>query len=397
MTTQNINYFKKKYIKFFWIDYLEFKHSHKLLKFDFIESIDEDNSNFGYTDLEINWTNLHFKYQKVGAKWYKKAYIFDTIVDWHSIPMFILLYWWKNWAMTSNWKVAFYSSFFASINYYFNFTSSEFISKFFYLEPKNLTRLDIACDISLKLPSILKLFNSKTKFHSQLWDDEKYKWFFQTYYTNQIQSDKNRNMQIRLYDKILDSVKKHKWFLFPHLKNNSEIRRLELELRTDTCKRLPYSILDILDNKNDILSKIFWEKVWKFIPLFSELGSVSLLPYENRESSLKFDYLELWHIPDIYMKRVEWYLKSILDNTWQNWFFQLLLWALFDDFSIKEGSDGKTKKFIKTKRDPLILLDDLINYYNKKLNIPLWLIRNTLRKYKKHSSLTASEIQNIFN
>jgi hypothetical protein len=47
----------------------------------------------------------------------------------------------------------------------------------------------------------------------------------------------NRHYLIRIYDKVLDTWKKHKAFLYPHLENNNDVRRIELELRPEQAKR----------------------------------------------------------------------------------------------------------------------------------------------------------------
>jgi hypothetical protein len=95
---------------------------------------------------------------------------------------------------------------------------------------------------------------------------------------------------------VLDTFKKQKSFLYPHLKHNVDVRRIELELRPIECQRYLYSITDFLENKDSIIQKIFInylnknidEKIDDF-----DYKNLELTTYINSKYDLRGSYLEL--------------------------------------------------------------------------------------------------------
>jgi hypothetical protein len=92
------------------------------------------------------------------------------------------------------------------------------------------------------------------------------------------------------------------------------MKRIELELRKDTCGRLDYSIVEILDNKNNVLGRLFAKYFNKFSDFELPLD-IALLPYSQTESSLRESFLSLGHIPDRYLAQANGFIKNICENT----------------------------------------------------------------------------------
>ena len=314
----------EKYI-FFWLDELEFNVSD--IKTDFIFyndlelNLDQDNSSFAYIEI---W-DLDFMYKKIFVKWYDYWIEFLTSIDDIPVPCFTILFWKENKIWKSKDKVVIYSSFFV-LEYLekLPFTIKEFILSSF-INPV-LYRLDLALDLPLTIKELQETFYSWIKFFSAIWEDKKHPEFHQTYYIKNPQNSQNRKYIIRIYDKILDTFKKKKQFLYPHLENNNDVRRIELELRPIECERLPYTIEELLDNKNKCLKTIYFSYFNKNInPDYILLDpKIDLKKYTNQKINLQEIYLKEKHIPKDYITRVYWYIRNIFTSTWYNGLFQTI-------------------------------------------------------------------------
>lgn len=325
---------KKDYL-FFWLDELEFT-LWDIKKDVYISdtstqekplwNLDDDNSNF----WEINFASFDWTYSNIKPKGYEKWLMFQTVIDWKSIPCFWLLKGRHNkWINNpSKDKVVFYSSFF--VLEYLNklpFKLSEFYENYFTSETQ-LYRLDVALDVPYKIPDLKNKIFPKVNFFSQIGRDTKHPEFSQTYYINNPQNDKNRKYIFRIYDKIKDTFVKKKWFLYPHLKNNPDVRRIELELRPEECKRLPeQNISNILNNNDKIIQKVFTKFFNRFTEKQLAYKDIELTPYKNKQYNLQDLFLEKWHIPTDYMLRVHWYIRNVYEATGYYGLFQVILWV----------------------------------------------------------------------
>ena len=203
---------------FFGCDMLEFvvEDIRKDVFFDYYwieinRNIDMDNTN---NSLIYLFDHI-FTYRKSYFKWWFVWYIFSTSIDDISIDCFALqdsksIF---NWKQESKSKVIFYSSFFVleKMNK-LNFTLTEFYESLF-PEYCQLYRIDIAIDIPNTIKDLQEWLFSETKFFSQIGEDLKHPEFSQTYYIKNPQNSQNRSYIFRIYDKVLDTFKKWKWYL----------------------------------------------------------------------------------------------------------------------------------------------------------------------------------------
>jgi len=242
--------------------------------------------------------------------------------------------------------------------------------------------MDISYDTTEELPKLIKRFDKNVKFHSQIGDDAKYQGYFQTYYTSSVQNSTNRTRQVRIYDKILDSFKKKKSFLFPHLKGKEEVRRIELELRPDYCKRIVMHPFDILDNFDNVLSNIFQKNMSKYSTYYSNVVIAGLKPYDLAgDSMLKEIFMQTGQIPKDYMSRVNGYMSSVFENCGYRGLYQVTLGVTFEHAWVTD-MQVRQKRMIPTERDPLAVLDGFIRYLSDDLGIPPWRVWKTLEKHK---------------
>ena len=367
----------KKYI-YFWIDHFEF--SVWSLKRDFfmydelVWEIDKDNTPDWFIDIE--W--LIFKYDRINANWYWDWLKFETSIDWIPVSCFALVKWWdikwlNNWAKSKD-KVILYSSFFVldSLNK-LPFTLQEFVWLLFNYENALLYRLDLALDVPLTIKQLSPIFLDMQKPDSWIWTDKKHPEFYQTYYLWNPKNSENRHSLIRIYDKVLDTWKKHKWFLYPHLKNNKDVRRIELELRPEQAKVYhKYSILDLLQDKNNIINSIFSKYINKRIPekYHLEIWSLKIKKFSKRKFDLKQAYLDYWHIPKDYLKHSYWYIKNVFHNTGYNWLFQLLFNQEHSDIFLQKNIKTSINQILQNR--PYNLCIDSKTTINQNTNIKNW-------------------------
>lgn len=392
-------------VKFFGLDFLEIVYPREYLKFR-LTPIDQDNTSFAYHEFTIDGQSFTCKYDKFSPQGYDHGFKFVTVYDGKVVDCFALLMGKKESKITSRDKLVLYSGFFVlGSNGYFRFSIADFLRKYFpfLIASSMLTRLDIALDLDMALPKIIKYFDKSTKFHSTIGDDKKHEWFFQTYYTNNIQSTKNRTRQIRIYDKILDSFVKQKSFLFPHITGAKELRRIEVEIRELYAKRIPYTVFDILDNIDNCIVKLFQDNMATYSSYFSKWG-IFLLGYNVKDCQLRKNYIDAWQIPPDYNVRFQGYLRKVLSETGYDGLFQILV-----DVYTSEQSSKPVRVFgrgvhIPCKRDPLLILDNYVRYLLEKQLVPsrkVWRVLKNFRYDKGSDDLPPSVLmhhaQNIFS
>lgn len=229
-----------------------------------------------------------------------------------------------------------------------------------------LHRLDIALDLSFDIETINNTIFKNVNFFAQIWRDKKNDTFSQTYYIGNPRSDTNKKYIFRIYDKILDTVKKQKAFLYPHLINQDNVRRIELELRAEECARIIYfDVYDILQNKDNCVFSIFSNFFNKNSAIKLNSTGISLTSYSNENIDLRKIYLETNQIPYDYMSRANWYIKNIINNTSYNWLFDTIL----------KNIPNNPKKL-----NNLIDLLDWLLIYCKNSNLSNSLIKKILKK-----------------
>jgi len=347
----------KDYI-FFWLDELEFTiddYKKSVLIYDeenlqpLVWDLDFDNSNQWY----INFATLNWSYTSFSTRGFEKWLKFSTIIDKKNIDLFCILKWRENkWIdRKTKDKVVFYSSFFVLENSNkLPFSINEFFETFFDWK-KTLYRLDIAFDLPYEIKKIKQNLFKNVNFFSEIWIDKKHPEFSQTYYIKNPLSNTNRKFIFRIYDKILDTWRKKKGFLYPHLENNPDVRRIELELRPEECKRFVWiNITDILINKNKCVQKIFTKYFNRFTEKKLKYDDIVLKKYVNEKFDLNSFYLENWHIPKDYVSHFHWYIKNIYQNTWYKGLFDCILWVKKTyEQTIKTKTTSFQAEFLKSK------------------------------------------------
>jgi len=361
-----IQYIQKQ--KLFWgLDHLELyledfsflidDHGNEI---DFESQFIEDDKWAFYIEL---YSRL-FSVNKFYPKWYSHWYQFTLSISDIPVTLFAINYPLKREHRKS---LVIHSAFFITQDHTW-IPILQFVKDNFLID--SIRRLDIALDLPIPILDLLMKYFQKVHFHSQIWKDPKAEWFHQTYYIWQLQSDINSKYLIRIYDKLLDTWKKGKWFLYPHLRNNSDVRRIELELRRDECQRLQYTYQDILTNYDNCIQQVFSHYINKHWSI--QLPSnIPLTPYQYNEFDLSTAYNDLWYIPQRYLSSVRWYLKKVITNTWYRWLSQVLSTCEYD----------YQWKIIKMNQyEQLKFLDSYILYLKE-----IWLRKSLIKKLlKKH-------------
>lgn len=320
-------------IKYFGIDHLEIDFLPTTI--EYCKSLDIDNSNYGYTEIQMHGKTYHLWYMAFNPSGYWPSYQFSIALHDRPVPLFAIMYGTKKADIESKSKIVFYSWFFVvTQNGMLPFTMFEFIEKYFpriqtpwNLAPRNyeIKRLDIALDLALPLPDILAKFDKITKFHAWIWIDKTYEDHHQTYYTADTKKTQNRYKLIRIYDKILDSFTKKKTWLFPHLHTNEEIRRVELELRKHACEALTFTLEELLQDAHTCLSRVFRSHLSSYSTFFQkEIENLHSTRYSLDPQDLKNYYLSHNHLPIDYAKTFLWYTRKIVDAIGEKNLLQLL-------------------------------------------------------------------------
>lgn len=361
---------------FFGCDMLEFtifslKHDTYFKDYWLLLNLNTTNTQLAYIDL----FDMTFTYHKIQLKGYDFWLQFSLVIDWLTVYCFTLCFWTDifNWKSRSSDKVVLYSSFFILEKLWkLTFTLNEFYNTLFKTETCKLYRLDLALDLKTDIKELQNTIFNWIRFFSQIWEDKKHPEFSQTYYIKNPQSCQNRRYLIRIYDKILDTFKKQKGFLYPHLINNYDVRRIELELRPIICKK--YHNKDIsylLTNKDDLLYNIYIEYLNDNINQNYKLNfdDIPKVPEPNKQVfDLKTAYLQLWHIPKDYISQAYWYIKTIKNTVWYPWLYQLLSkWTKFLDW--------KNIEWYQPLKNLTESLEELIKYM-----INEWISQKLIRK-----------------
>lgn len=309
---------------YFWVDFLEFtidnfKNLNFSKKYDFTFNLDLDNSSQWF----INTDYWIFSYRKVNFKNYNWWLIFTISIDWVAFDIFYFAFWAVNKAkIKTKSKIWFYSTFFVLENIWkLPFSILDFYLQNFQNSRNSLHRLDICLDVSADIETLNYTIFKDVNFFSSIWKDKKNNMFAQTYYIKNPLSSQNRFYVFRIYDKILDTFKKWKNFLFSYLEDYEDVRRIELELRQDSCSMIAHNIEDILKNEKFIWEQIFKRYFWRCCNIielqklswFENISELDLKTKIKNRIDLADVYWSLWHIPKNYISMANWYIKKIYD------------------------------------------------------------------------------------
>jgi len=378
---------------YFGIDFVQIY----LLKehIDFFDSlvfeIDEDNSQSAYILLDSH----NFQYSKIHPKGYKLGLKFSLNVTGKIIDAFALNF--EKYKLTETGSVDFgkitltlYSQVF-SISHLWHFDLYGFLLSHFRIWPHNkLKRIDFCADFTRPKKDIIPYFNyyeiqtlqgiQKVQFHSKVGRTKSGD--YETYYTRQVQSDKNRYMVTRIYDKKKDTFKKQKWFLYTHLWTE-DVNRVEVEIRKEYAWTIAHSFTEILSTPQlqfNLFIKFLNKDLAPIHQLIPQdvkaIKSIVLngpwkddyLKNLHREGNLADNFQRLGFIPKEYLRIANGYAKTILNITGYKWFFQYILWNYFEAPQVHEFPSWK--KWISYKwRSPEVMLEEYVNYLKNSLHL----------------------------
>jgi len=139
--------------------------------------------------------------------------------------------------------------------------------KFFGYEIEKFKRVDVCMDIEEDIHYIWELTKDKIqqKTHEPIWKG----WVLETIYIWERDREKNTYQLIRIYDKILDTKKKNKTFLYPEHDWKKHITRHEIEFRRDKAKYLKPEHLTETRYLFKIFSAIIYPYNWQYYKFIS--------------------------------------------------------------------------------------------------------------------------------
>lgn len=127
-----------------------------------------------------------------------------------------------------------------------------------------LKRVDLAIDIVKSIEEVVSNFRKLNCKWSKFYDD---KGNIQTYYIGEKKNTLNKNILIRIYDKITDIKQKEKQFLYTDYLKKDFITRIEIEFRVEMLKFLR---LEQLLDKSYIFS-LFTTYISKHTKIFENI------------------------------------------------------------------------------------------------------------------------------
>lgn len=365
--------------------------------------INDTNTSAWYIDYTLNDKNLRFKYSLVTPTWYLQGFKFETVFEWEIIDLFHVSFWDSSWTIKTRNKITFYSSFLVSYwpDFIFDFIQDFFIDEYI----DWLRRFDIALDLPENKQNLIKTFK-KIPSSEIGWNREE-KERETIYFWNR----KNKTTLVRIYDKIKDTLKKWKSFLYDFW-DAENVTRVEIEFWLNFIKWvnreieiLKYWSL-LLDSKT--LRDVFFSRINDYLWYFSQeefLKNYKMVKYTPRVDNVDNYFLKYWQLPSYHKKVVErcWkYIKML----WLEQFLSIVYsWLedneiidIFDNFFSsyrfriknrisKKYKDIKKKNF-KEKNE---LTEEILSYlfdYNQDLSdelaFELWV---TFDKFKKRNNL----------
>jgi hypothetical protein len=248
------------------LDHLEiFFSSNDIFKPEiwFNYNINDTNTSFSY----INNNDLELQYKIVTPKNYVKWFTFSFIFNWKIIDAFNVSFWDNQKDIKTQNKITFYASFILIYwkTYILDLIDNIFLTKNF----NDLRRFDIACDIPETKEKLISHFKQKPTTELNF-NNEKNE--YETYY---FWLRKKYNILIRIYDKILDTFKKNKQFLYD-FKDIENLTRFEIEFWYNEIRKINNNpklkekiTYKTLLSSEKILRDLFFSRAIKYNSFFS--------------------------------------------------------------------------------------------------------------------------------
>ena len=169
-----------------------------------------------------------------------------------------------------------------------------------------IKRLDIALDIRNPIKKIYKNFNKRKWKGSEFFDETG---TIQTFYIWEYKKASNKNMLIRVYDKIADIKQKEKQLFYPDYLKLDNVTRIEIEFRSELLKYL--KLEQLLDK--DFLYKIFTNYISKKTKLFDKIKDESTEKFKRDSKEVDISELRYNEIMKTrYINSFVWYAKKFL-------------------------------------------------------------------------------------
>lgn len=303
---------KKDDIINFNIDYIELFWTLKNYK-EVLKWIDDDNSNFRtykwYTLVKTeNLRNYQFKV----TFWKSDTPVFAWYL-WDMLNMYI---------ETKDYFVVYWSAFnllsLAEIIDFINENISTDYWSLYYIKNLNkrlsekrdysfiLKRLDLALDVIKPIKDVTDNFRTLKSKWSKFFDD---RGNIQTYYIWEKKNSMNKNLLIRVYDKIADIKQKEKQYLYTNYLKEKFITRVELEFRSESLKFL--KLEQLLDRS--YMFNLFTSYISKHTEIFNKLKNDTPLKLKKLSKSITLEDLHSRQISkDRYLNTFLWYSKKFL-------------------------------------------------------------------------------------
>jgi len=327
---------------------------------DFLTWLSENSSTWVYkyfdsADLQhYNFSCVIFK-----IKWYSKHFSFSYRAEWVELEnCFSITYWASNWAVSSSNKIAFSGAF---LHYFwYDFTLRLIEYSFNTKDFLWLRRFDIALDLPEWKKNIVDSFTGIPTF-KYVYDKEK--WYYETYY---LWNRYTGHSCIRIYDKIKDTIKKDKEWLYNF--QSKDLTRIECEFLKeyiDSFEKInPWVVTyKTLLTDNKLLKDLFFQRtvneIWYFKSVeFSKYEFKFLAP--SRIDLEKY-YLDTKQLPKWWEKNALWMLLKLKKIIWVEKLIWYLKLDLNDIETVLNYYITKKREVIKTK----IRLKNTKDSYNK--------------------------------
>jgi len=299
-------------------------------EYNFQYYINESNTSSAY----IKYWDLELQYKIITPKNYLKWFTFSLIYKNKIIDAFNIAFWDEGRDIKTRSKITIYASF--MVIYWNEFIYKMIEDLFLVKKIEDLRRFDIACDIPENKQKLIKHFkwNPTTELNFNKDKNE-----FETYY---FWSRKNKKILIRIYDKVLDTFKKQKQFLYDFSENDN-VTRFEIEFwsveinninhRLDKEKRLTYKNI-LLDKK--LLRDLFFSRAIKYNTFFSwnEFKEYKIKYIAPKIVDLRDYFLEFNKLPKWWKKNWIGTSKRMVETIWIFEFLKLI----YDDFEDLKGT-----------------------------------------------------------
>lgn len=404
-----LNPFKKTYIEFQTWEYKLVKNStnlrDKLCRIsDHFQNteINENLNTSNKPDTNIILSDINFQVLPCKIKNYSSGFQFNTTINQVTWCLFSIHFGRQQWNTRTKNKLVFHWKFFASFTPDFQkyFIQTNFNTDLFEEYSKSF---DICLDIPKLKKEILNPLEIE-KINQPFWNMPFYHYSENEYLDNKenilkdcvlsedsVLTYKNKswlfymvpydhhetlyfrkyqdpNFRIRLYDKIAEARNDGKISLYDWIWNYKNMNRLEVQFETNIANN--YKRQDLLDNKNNILENLFYEKTSIYFSYVRNHITLDWLDKSFKSMTINrikrntwITYLEYWNLPKKYTQVIWWWIKNLYSDIWPRGLAYVIM-------------DNKSQKEKET------LLMELINYTfldDEKINEKLEDYKKTLR------------------